>query len=199
MPHSPSAMQPHRPPRVFVCRTVEHWGSAPKAKLHIGWSLWWNFAAPRDLPTLPPLSCFAQFESRRKQGTTQRMAGGSGELCQQLLHAQEHGEHEPKRCFTAAPIAHVISGLCHCCTTITWTLDTLWKWGGMSISHRASLQHKSNIETLLYRQFMICLYKYVIMYCKDTFWDTTCDILNHRDILKSFCNMPIQIIVDVFE
>jgi hypothetical protein len=35
-----------------------------------------------------------------------------------------------------------------------------------------TLQHISNVVTLLYRHFIICLYKYVTMYCKDTFCGT---------------------------
>ena len=49
-----------------------------------------------------------------------------------------------------------------------------------------SLHHKSNLETLLYRYFIICLYKYVIIYCKDTFCGTLESVTCIKTLFEAF-------------
>ena len=52
--------------------------------------------------------------------------------------------------------------------------------------HVIPLQHKSNLETLLYRYFIICLYKYVIIYCKDTFCGTLESVTCIKTLFEAF-------------
>ena len=57
---------------------------------------------------------------------------------------------------------------------------------GKVASMQCALQHKSNLETLLYIYFIIYLYKYVIMYCKDTFCGTLESVTCIKTLFEAF-------------
>ena len=58
--------------------------------------------------------------------------------------------------------------------------------GELFILNYITIPHKSNVETLLYRHFIICLYKYVTMYCRDIFCGTFESITCIETILEEF-------------
>ena len=55
-----------------------------------------------------------------------------------------------------------------------------------STSHLPPLQHKSNLETLLYKHFIIYLHKYVTMYYKDTFCGTLESVTRIEILFEEF-------------